>query len=91
MKIHMEEWIYISTILDLCTRWRWLLSFTPRPFYPRGKNDLYPLDRRLTGPESLSGRCEKEKNFVPTGNRTPVVQPVTRRYTDWAIPAPMQS
>jgi hypothetical protein len=30
----------------------------------------------------------REKPLTPARNRTPVVQPVTRRYTDWAIPAP---
>jgi hypothetical protein len=29
-----------------------------------------------------SGHCGEEKNFAPAGNRTPAVQPVTRRYTD---------
>jgi hypothetical protein len=33
---------YTSTILDLGTRLRWVVSFTPLPLYPR-----YPLDMRL--------------------------------------------
>jgi hypothetical protein len=33
--------------LDLGTSWRWVVSFTPRPLYPRGKNPRYPLDRRF--------------------------------------------
>jgi hypothetical protein len=44
-------------ILDLGTRWRWVVSFTPRPLYPQGKNPWYPLDRRLGGPRSQSGRA----------------------------------
>jgi hypothetical protein len=47
----MGELRYSSTILDLGTRWRWVVSFMPRPLYPR-----YPLDRRLGGPKSRSGR-----------------------------------
>jgi hypothetical protein len=35
---HMGEWRYCSTILDLGTRWRWVVSFTPRPLYPRGES-----------------------------------------------------
>jgi hypothetical protein len=31
------EWRYSSTILDLGIRWRCVVSFTPRPFYPRRK------------------------------------------------------
>jgi hypothetical protein len=27
------EWRYSSTILNLGTRWMWVVSFTPRPFY----------------------------------------------------------
>jgi hypothetical protein len=33
------------------------------PFNPRGKNPRYPLDKRLGGPQSRSGRC------APTSNR----------------------
>jgi hypothetical protein len=33
----MGEWRYSSTILDLCTRWGWVVSFTPGPLYPGGK------------------------------------------------------
>jgi hypothetical protein len=35
------------------------------------------------------GRCGVQtKISCPVGNRTPAVQPVTRRYTYWAIPVP---
>jgi hypothetical protein len=51
-------------ILDLCTRWKSAVSFTPRPLYPPGKSPWYPLDRRLGGPQSRSGRCGEEINFV---------------------------
>jgi hypothetical protein len=45
-----EERRYSSLlILDLGTRWGWVVSITPRPrFYPRGKDSRFPLDRRLT-------------------------------------------
>jgi hypothetical protein len=33
-----------------------MVSFTPRPLYPQGKSPLYPLDRRLGGHQSRSGR-----------------------------------
>jgi hypothetical protein len=41
---------------DLGTSWRWVVSFTPRPLYP-----LYPLDRRLGGPQNQSGWHGEEK------------------------------
>jgi hypothetical protein len=31
----------------------------------RGEQPRYPLDRRLGGPHSRSGRCEDEKNLLP--------------------------
>jgi hypothetical protein len=52
-------------ILDPCTRWKWVVSFTPRPLFPQGKSPWYPLDRRLGGPQSRSGRGGEEKNSQP--------------------------
>jgi hypothetical protein len=52
----------------------------------RGKRPQYPLDRRLSGPQIPSGRCEEEKNRDPAAIWTQAVQPVARHYTDWAIP-----
>ena len=45
----------------------------------------YPLYRRLGGPQGLSGRVWKISPLPGFNSRT--VQPVTIRYTDWAIPA----
>jgi hypothetical protein len=52
-------------IIDHGTRWRWVVGFTPRPLYPHGKSPWYPLDRRLGGPQSRSGRGGEEKNSQP--------------------------
>jgi hypothetical protein len=30
-----------SRILDLGTRWRWVVNFTPRPLYPQGKSPRF--------------------------------------------------
>jgi hypothetical protein len=78
----MEEWRYSSTILDLGIRWRWVVSFTLEPLYPRGKSARYPLDMRLSGPQGRSGRCGEGKNLTLAGIRTPVVQPAACCYTD---------
>jgi hypothetical protein len=48
----MGEWRYSSTILDLGTRWRREVSFTPQPLYLRGNFPRYPLDGRLGGPQN---------------------------------------
>jgi hypothetical protein len=53
---------------------------SPAALLPR-KEPLVPLGSRLGGPQSRSGHCGEQTN------RTPVVQPVARRCTDWAIPA----
>jgi hypothetical protein len=45
-------------ILDLGSRWRWMVSFT----LPPGKEPWYPLDRRLSGPQSRSEHGGEEKN-----------------------------
>jgi hypothetical protein len=42
------------------------------------KSPLCILDERLGGPQSRSGRCQE---------KTPAVQALARRCTDWAIPA----
>jgi hypothetical protein len=48
-----------------------VVSFKPRPLYPRGKSPGYPLDRRLGGPHNRSERRGEEKILAPTGTRTP--------------------
>jgi hypothetical protein len=59
------EWRHSSTIPDLGTRWRWVVSFTPLSLYSRGKSPSYPLYRRLGGPQRRSGHCGVEKIFCP--------------------------
>jgi hypothetical protein len=44
-----------------------VVNFTPRPLYPRGKSPRYPLERRLGGPQSRSGRFGEVKILDPTG------------------------
>jgi hypothetical protein len=48
-----------------------VISFTPRPLHPSGKNPRYPLDRKLGGTQSrFDGRCGEEKIPTSAGNRT---------------------
>jgi len=61
MKTYCECGGITPRILNLGTRWRWVVSFTPQPLYPWGKSPWYPLDRRLGGPYSQSGRGGEEK------------------------------
>jgi hypothetical protein len=52
-----------------------MVSFTPRPIYLQGKRPWYPLNRRLGGPQSRSGRGGEEKNYQPLpGLGLPIIQ-----------------
>jgi hypothetical protein len=51
-------------ILTLGTRWRCVVSFTTWPLYPRRKSSRYPLNRRVGGPQSRSGRSGEEKKYL---------------------------
>jgi hypothetical protein len=62
MKTYLGVKVQLHSFFDLGTRWRWVVSFTPRPLYPQGKSPSYPLDRRLGGPQSRSGSGGEEKN-----------------------------
>jgi hypothetical protein len=47
---------------------------------PPGKE--HPLDRRLGGPQSRSGRGSEEKTFRPLqGLEPPIIQPVSQHYS----------
>jgi hypothetical protein len=47
MKTYWRSGCIAPRILDIGSRWRWVVSFTPRPLYPQGKSPWYPLDGRL--------------------------------------------
>jgi hypothetical protein len=55
---YMGEWRY-----DLDTIWTYMVSFTSRTLYPRGKSQMYPLYRRLGGPRNRSELCAEEKDL----------------------------
>jgi hypothetical protein len=60
----------------------WRFSYTPRPLYSEGKNSWYPLDRRLSEPQSRSGCGGEEKNSQSLPGLEPlIIQPVAQRYT----------
>jgi bacterioferritin-associated ferredoxin len=59
-----------------------VVSFTARPLYPQVKYCQYPLDRRLGGPQSWSGRGGEEKNtHLPPGLEPSIIQPIAQRFT----------
>jgi hypothetical protein len=49
---------------------------------PQGKSAWYPLDRRMSGPQSRSGCGGEEKNSQPlSAHEPPIIQPVDQRHT----------
>jgi hypothetical protein len=59
-----------------------MVSFTPRLLYPQEKSSRYQLDRRVGGPQSLSGHGVEEKTSQPP----PGIEPRSSHR-----PAPSQS
>jgi hypothetical protein len=58
---HMREWRHSSTVLDLGTRWKWVVSFTPLPLYTRGKRPGIQWRGGWVGPRVGLDAVEKRK------------------------------
>jgi hypothetical protein len=72
----MGEWRYSSTILDLGTRWRCVVSFTLRILYTRGKEA--PVTNWIggwVGPRVGADAVKKNKSCT-AGNVTRTFQPI---------------
>jgi hypothetical protein len=90
MKAYWGSGGVASRILDLGTRWRWVVSFTTRLLYPQGKSPRYPLSRRLGGPQSRSGLGGEEKNSQPLlGLELPDHPVRSPALYNWTIPDPL--
>jgi hypothetical protein len=74
----------VPCFLDLGTSWRWVVSFMPQPLYPRGKSSQYPLDRRLSGPQSQTWRWENSWPYRHSDSNPSVIQPLASHYTNCA-------
>jgi hypothetical protein len=70
------KWRYSSTILEISTRWRLVVKFTPLPLYRSEKSPRYLSHRRLFWPQNRSGRYREEKTLAPSRNITSAVQSV---------------
>jgi len=71
-----------SLVRNFCSRWRWVFSFTPQPFYPR-KRIAVPINRRLNGFQSRSRLLHNKKfSFTYRGPNSKSSSLVT---ADWAI------
>jgi hypothetical protein len=84
----MGERRHSSTILNLGTRLRWVVNFTPLSLYLWKNSPQYPLYRRSDGPHIQSG-CNEEKSIFPIQGIEPQLPACPnlwpRHYTNWAI------
>jgi hypothetical protein len=65
MKYHEDVWeveVLAPHILNLSSRWRYLVISVPWPLYTQRKSPQYLLDRKLDGLQSQYGCNRKEKN-----------------------------
>jgi hypothetical protein len=74
-------------ILDLGTSWRWVVSFTTRPRYLRGKRLCTHWIWSCVGPRARLDDMESTKMLpLPGLELRPLGRPsVASRYTDWAM------
>jgi hypothetical protein len=87
MKTYDSGYIHPS-FLHLETSWSWVVSFTHRPLYPRGKTpDTHCIGEWVDSRVGLD--MEKWKLLPPrdSNSDSSVVQSVASRYTDCAVPA----
>jgi hypothetical protein len=76
------EWRYSSSILDLGTRWRCVVSFNIRARYSRCKSVCTRCIGGWVGTRADLDAVQKRKIFAPARNRNPAVQPIARSYND---------
>jgi hypothetical protein len=62
-----REWKYSSTILDFDARWRRVVSFTPRPLYPRRRALRAHWIRSCVNPRAGLDTVEKRKHLTLPG------------------------
>jgi hypothetical protein len=76
----MRKRRYSSTVPKPGTEQRNVVSFTHLPLYPHEDSPRYPLDRRLGGPQSRSGRYEKNipGTYRESNPNSSIVQPVAQ-------------
>jgi hypothetical protein len=85
MKAYLGKGGKAPRILDLGSRWRGVVSFTPLPLYPQGKSFCYHWIGGWAGPRAVLEAVVKRKIPRPrreSNPRTLIVQPVAQRYTD---------
>jgi hypothetical protein len=81
----MGEWWYSSAFLDLGTRWRWVVSFTPLLLFSLKKEPLVPVGQEDGWTPEPVRTIQREETFCTSGNQTWDAQPKVHHDTDWTI------
>jgi hypothetical protein len=82
MKVYWESGGIAPHILDLDTRWGWVVGFMLQLLYHQGKSPQYTFDRRLWRPQSQPQHDGEEKNSQPLPGPEPlIIQPIAQCYT----------
>jgi hypothetical protein len=76
MKAYWGSGSVAPLIIDLGTRWSWMVSFRSRPLDRQGKSPWYPLNKELGGPQNRSGRGGEDKNSQSVLGLEPPNHPV---------------
>jgi hypothetical protein len=79
--------MYRSTFLDLDTSCSSVVSFTPLPFYLRGKSPPVPIGQEVGWTPEPVWTTWRSENFLPhrdSNSDTCIVQSAANRYTDCA-------
>ena len=63
-------------ILNLGTRYRWVMNFMPPTFFPR-----YVSNKKLGGPQSRAGTLWEEKSLLPLTNIQTLDLPICNIFT----------
>jgi hypothetical protein len=74
-RVYIQMLVWVSgridpSLLDLGTRWRWVVNFMPQLLYTQRKNLQYPLDSRLGGPRGAVLTTWKRENSCPPETQT---------------------
>jgi hypothetical protein len=89
MKTYWGSGGIAARILELGTRWRWSASL-PGRFTPRERSPGTYWIGGWVGPRAVLDAVVERKILSPRREskpRTPIVQPIAQRYTDWTIMA----
>jgi hypothetical protein len=80
-----REEVQLLLVLDLGTRWRWVVSFTPRPRFTSGER----TPGTWVGPRAgLDAEARRKILYPCRGSNPGRAARKQTPYTDWATPAP---